>query len=299
VSNPGRITGRFEVPPVSASSSRKTIKFDVDYEDEPSPIGIVESQPWNLASLPVDFQDMLNDTYAELVYQPESSVTYRLGVRSHVGKNKQKRINGDRLFAQQWAPTYRDPAETSSLVIVVDGEKFGQAVSKQVVEELSDAMVPLLLSDMDEETLVSRLFSNMQSLLRAVQVHYDLGEEVPGIFVALLIHTTAYVLELGTCRGYLYRGSHELGRIQDFEPEHLHGDAQLHLWALALEDNDILIGCSDGLWRYLPEPEISSTLALYRQEPAEAAFELIDKGLERSGEDYLTVVLVSVTETHS
>jgi protein phosphatase len=66
-------------------------------------------------------------------------------------------------------------------------------------------------------------------------------------------------------------------------------DAEEHL----LFPRDVLILCSDGLTRMVPEPEIAGVLQA-ETSPARAAEELISLANERGGPDNITVVVVRI-----
>ncbi len=62
---------------------------------------------------------------------------------------------------------------------------------------------------------------------------------------------------------------------------------------VALEDGDVLVLCTDGLWSVVAEPEM--TRIATTDAPAEACAKLIDAALERGGPDNVTVLVLRIS----
>jgi protein phosphatase len=63
--------------------------------------------------------------------------------------------------------------------------------------------------------------------------------------------------------------------------------------AIPLEEGDVLVLCTDGLWSVVREAELAR-LAL-QESPAEACVKLVHAALERGGPDNVTVVVLRVS----
>jgi protein phosphatase len=62
---------------------------------------------------------------------------------------------------------------------------------------------------------------------------------------------------------------------------------------IALDDGDVLVLCTDGLWGVIGEAELAR-LAI-SQAPAEACVSMVNAALERGGPDNVTVVVLRVS----
>jgi protein phosphatase len=134
--------------------------------------------------------------------------------------------------------------------------------------------------------------------------------------MALVLGTMLYVTHVGDSRCYLLKGGklrrlttdHTMAqRVADASHEPLAADSQLHhiLWnalgatedapqpeivKLALEPNDLLLLCSDGLTKHVPDAEIATILSNGRP-LAECCKTLVARANADGGTDNITVVV--------
>jgi len=69
-------------------------------------------------------------------------------------------------------------------------------------------------------------------------------------------------------------------------------DADIPETPLTLEEGDILVLCTDGLWSVVGEQEIAETVKA--EEPAEACTKLVSMALDRGGPDNITLQVLRV-----
>jgi protein phosphatase len=71
-------------------------------------------------------------------------------------------------------------------------------------------------------------------------------------------------------------------------------DVDIHISSEKLQDSDVVILCSDGLWGEVAEPEIKEVLQKAAS-PLAAAKELIDSANASGGADNITAVIIQVS----
>lgn len=87
---------------------------------------------------------------------------------------------------------------------------------------------------------------------------------------------------------------HVLSRALGPEP-----DVESDMNAIPLEQDDLLLLCTDGLTKMVPDECIAETLLRVGRSPAVACQELITEANRRGGEDNVTVVIVSSNRENS
>jgi protein phosphatase len=169
-----------------------------------------------------------------------------------------------------------------------------------------------------------------QAVLRAnrwvwevAQTDVDLHGMGATLTTALIHRGRAYVAQVGDSRGYLLRGSTlyqmtedqsligalvMMGELSARQAREAEGrnimlqalgpqpDIQLAITELALQDGDLLILCTDGLFNQVPPNEISH-VALASPSLRSCCEELIGRANDRGGPDNITIVTARVTGT--
>ena len=123
----------------------------------------------------------------------------------------------------------------------------------------------------------SRIYLVRDGQISAITRDHTVGREL----VARGLSTPAEVLENPDA----HKLSRALGMDQQWEPECAPNP-------LATEPGDMLLMCSDGLYRMVPEGDALSLLLA--NEPVEAAIRLVEMANERGGKDNVTVQVVHV-----
>jgi protein phosphatase len=160
----------------------------------------------------------------------------------------------------------------------------------------------------------------------------DQGERQPALrgmgttIVAMVITTApepvAHVAHLGDSRAYLYRHgtlmqlTHDHTLVEEYlrtgsidaheariHPKRhvltralgMESDIQADRMSMPLQDDDVLLLCSDGLTKMLNDEEIKWILAEKKDDALGACDALVDASLEHGGEDNVTVVVCRST----
>ena len=151
-------------------------------------------------------------------------------------------------------------------------------------------------------------------------------EEMMGttLTAALVVDTTAYVVNVGDSRTYLYR---QCDGLQPITRDHSHvarmvehgvitreemythpkrnqiyrclGDkasVEVDDFVVPLRMNDILLLCSDGLWEMVRDRDIEKIIASSGPHPSQISAMLVQAALSRGGADNVSVVVVHVAE---
>jgi protein phosphatase len=72
-------------------------------------------------------------------------------------------------------------------------------------------------------------------------------------------------------------------------------DMMPELTSMPLTLDDVLLLCSDGLTKMLPDEEIASILERTQHNPRRACHDLVEEALARGGEDNVTVIVCAYT----
>jgi serine/threonine protein phosphatase PrpC len=162
--------------------------------------------------------------------------------------------------------------------------------------------------------------ANQAVLQRSKEVKTDMGATITA---ALVMDTTAFVVNVGDSRTYLYRECEGLTQVTR---DHSHvarlvaagqiarddiythpdrnqvyrglgsePDVKVDWFTVPLQGNDCLLLCSDGLWEMVRDPEIEKTLKEQGCNPSQASKALVRAALKGGGLDNISVIVVHVT----
>jgi serine/threonine protein phosphatase PrpC len=229
-----------------------------------------------------------------------------------------QRENNEDQFAY-WEPDADEEfARKGRLAIVADGmggHEGGQEASRIAVETIQEVFAET--PDSDAQSLLAIGFQIAhERILEYAAGHPELhGMGTTATAIALL-GNQLYYAHVGDSRLYLVRGTHisrlthdhsyvgrlvESGVISAAEAE-IHPQRHIltaalgagaELWpeippqAVELQEGDVLILCTDGLWSLLSENEIQTVVI--ESEPPEACRALIQMTRDRGGPDNITV----------
>lgn len=174
----------------------------------------------------------------------------------------------------------------------------------------------------DIAALFRRVRGYLQGVHEALKAHAASDKTLEGMGTTLTsaysVGNDLFVVHVGDSRAYLLRGgqirrithdhtlaqsyadqglipqaeveTHELGHVLtramgagDSRPEH-----DIH--HLDLQDDDRILLCSDGLTRFVPEPELASLMMAFAGS-ADAARSLVDRALAQGGTDNITAIV--------
>lgn len=199
----------------------------------------------------------------------------------------------------------------------IGGLEQGEAASSMTVQRISqwyDGILEWLdMETADGEILNAHLKDLAEDCNRLVKRYQELHRVNTGTTMSLLmiIRDRFYIVQVGDSRIYRYRkgGLEQLtrddsvtrmknGRIRLYLDNYI--GKQETLWFTCtggiLQEEDILLVCSDGLYHYLqPEDLRQVEKNIRRQKKIEAACrQLIDRMLDRGERDNITIGLVAV-----
>jgi len=224
-----------------------------------------------------------------------------------------------------WEPEAEDEFRRKGrLAIVADGMggyEGGQEASRLAVETVRYVYDEEFNGD-PQATLISALQSAHETIQRYAVEHPQFsGMGTTGTALAI-VGEQLYFAHIGDSRLYLVRGKtitrltrdHSyVGRLVEsgiVRSEDAESHPQRHILTaalgsgrdvtpdvpdqpMALQDSDLLILCTDGLWSVVPEQEISRIVQ--SNGPAEACRKLVEAALERGGPDNVTVIILRVS----
>lgn len=244
-----------------------------------------------------------------------------------VGIKRRGRPNEDSLLALQNTRVLRGCTCPVGLFVVADGmggHENGQEASRLVIQSLSETTVPSVLYGPTDDNYAELLAegvhrANLELYQHNRQEKTDMGTTITA---ALIVDTTAYVINAGDSRTYLYRASSGLSQVTRdhstvarlvenglIQPEDVythprrneiyrslghHPSEDLDSFILALQAGDLLMLCSDGLWEMVRDAEIQQIIASSLPQPAQISAALVQEALEGGGKDNISVIVVYV-----
>lgn len=224
-----------------------------------------------------------------------------------------------------WEPdSDEDFRRRGRLAVVADGMggyEGGQEASRLAVETVRSVYDNDFGGD-PQATLVEAFESAHESIQRYALEHpqfYGMGTTCTALAI---VDRQLYFAHVGDSRLYLIRGEsisrltrdHSyVGRLVEsgiVRSEDAESHPQRHILTAALgsgrdvaphtpehpvplEEGDILLLCTDGLWGLVGDPDLARVVQA--SAPAEACHKLVDMALERGGPDNITVLVLRVS----
>lgn len=261
------------------------------------------------------------------------NVSLVVGYQSDVGIKRKHKPNEDSLFAMQGARTHNSQPQQFGLFVVADGmggHANGQDASRLAIQTMIDFMLPKISVGngmMDDAAYLRLLEEGVQHANQAVhqrnlEDHADMGTTMT---TALVIGPIAYVANVGDSRTYLYRPSLGLTKVTRdhsvvaslvdagiIKPDDIYthpkrnqiyrslGEkpiVEIDSFKVELQPNDKLLLCTDGLWDMVRDPEIQRIVSAPEPNPTKTGEDLIQAALEGGGDDNISVILVSISES--
>lgn len=244
-----------------------------------------------------------------------------------VGLARKGKPNEDSLLALHNTRVLRGSPCPVGLFVVADGmggHANGQEASRLVIQSLSRTIVPSIIygptDDNYAELLVEGVHrANLEVYQRNRQEKVNMGTTIAA---ALVVDTTAYVVNAGDSRVYLYRASSGLSQVTRdhstvarlvenglIQPEDVythprrneiyrslghHPSEDLDRFILALQPDDLLLLCSDGLWEMVRDAQIEQVIASTLHQPTQISAALVQAALAGGGKDNISVIVVYV-----
>ncbi len=204
------------------------------------------------------------------------------------------------------------------------GHENGQKASRLVIQSLNKTVGPSITSGTIDDDYTELLAegvhqANLEVYHRNCQDKANMGTTVAA---ALVVDTTAYIVSAGDSRAYLYCASSGLLQVTRdhstvallvekglIQPEEIYTHPRrneiyrslgqrpredLDKLILALQPDDLLLLCSDGLWEMVRDARIRQIIASNLHQPTQISAALVQAALEGGGKDNISVISVYV-----
>jgi serine/threonine protein phosphatase PrpC/rubrerythrin len=277
-----------------------------------------------------------SDTDKTLPYGIEQlkspNLSLLVGYLTDPGIKRKHKPNEDSLFAMQGAETNNSQSQEYGLFVVADGmggHANGQNASRIAIQTIIDYMLPQISAKkpLGDEAFVKLLRDGVQHANQAVhqrnlEERADMGTTMTAAFV---FGSTAYIANVGDSRTYLYRESDGLAKITHdhsvvaslveagiIQPDDIYTHPKrnqiyrslgekpvvdVDSFIVPLKAGDKLLLCSDGLWDMVRDPEIQRLMSAPTPDPSKTGQKLIQAALDGGGEDNVSVIVVSFSES--
>lgn len=251
------------------------------------------------------------------------------GVIWDVGISRRGRPNEDSVLALRGTCNFADQLQPFELHIVADGmggHAHGRLASHLAIRGMLETVIPGLVAcnAVESEQIVDILIDGVHW---ANQVIYQYGQEQQAnmgttITATLLLAETAYIINVGDSRTYIYRPGAGLTQITRdhslvarlvetgaISPDEIYThpdrnkvyrglgdktDVTVDWFILPVQPGDLLLLCSDGLWEMVRDRQIAEILQTYASSPVLASNALLCAALLAGGNDNVGLLVVKV-----
>jgi serine/threonine protein phosphatase PrpC len=251
------------------------------------------------------------------------------GVAWDVGLKRKGRPNEDSILTLRGTCNFAETLLPFELHIVADGmggHANGRLASHLAIRGMLETVVPGLVAcnAIESEQIVDILIDGVHW---ANQVIFQYGQEQgtdlgTTITAVLLLNETAYIINVGDSRTYVYRPAAGLTQITRdhsvvarlvetgaITPDEVYThpernkvyrglgdktDVTVDWFILPVQSGDLLLLCSDGLWEMVRDPKIAETLGTYASSPALASNALLRAALQAGGSDNVSLLVAKV-----
>lgn len=253
-----------------------------------------------------------------------------VGTGWDAGITRKDRPNEDGLLVLNGVCTHNDRLQPFDLLIVADGmggHAHGQDASVLAIQTMTQSVLSRVTGsdDITGEFLLKILLDGVQSANLAVYTcnrenRIDMGTTITA---TLVLDGTAYIVNVGDSRTYLYREGEGLIRATRdhslvarlvetgaIAPDEVYthparnrvyrclGDKEevkVDWFTRCLQEGDFLLLCSDGLWEMVRDQDIEHILKRYRAHPSQASAALVQAALRGGGTDNISVIVARLT----
>ncbi|MGH2493423.1 MAG: PP2C family protein-serine/threonine phosphatase [Ktedonobacteraceae bacterium] len=252
-----------------------------------------------------------------------------VGIGWDPGIKRKHKPNEDSVLAVRSVCDARGNLVPIALYVVADGmggHASGRVASHLATHSMMQSVLPAVQHGEElSDTFLMDTLTDCAHLANSVIHEYkeehgvDLGTTITA---ALLVESTAYIVNVGDSRTYIYRRDGKLKQItRDHslvarlvsvgaiaaEDVYTHPDRNKIYRGLGEKDNvqvdwfiepaqpgDYLLLCSDGLWEMVRDHEIEKILKRCLPDVAQASDALIKAALHRGGSDNVSVIVAPV-----
>jgi serine/threonine protein phosphatase PrpC len=260
---------------------------------------------------------------------PSGSASSSPGVVWDVGLKRRGRPNEDSILTMRGTCNVAEKLQPFELHIVADGmggHTNGRLASHLAIRSMLETVIPGLLActNVESEGVIDILIDGVHW---ANQVIYQYGQDQQTdlgttITAVLLLGETAYIINVGDSRTYVYRPGAGLTQITRdhslvarlvetgaITPDEVYThpdrnkvyrglgdkmDVTVDWFILPVQAGDLVLLCSDGLWEMVRDPQIAEILQTYASSPTLASTTLLRAALQAGGSDNVGLLLVKV-----
>lgn len=261
--------------------------------------------------------------------RPAPLASTEVGIGWDPGIKRKHKPNEDSILAVRSVCDARGNLVPIALYVVADGmggHASGRVASHLATQSMMQSVLPAVQHGEElSDTFLMDTLTDCAHQANAVIHEYkeehgvDLGTTITA---ALLVESTAYIVNVGDSRTYIYRRDGKLTQItRDHslvarlvsvgaiaaEDVYTHPDRNKIYRGLGEKDNvqvdwfiepaqpgDFLLLCSDGLWEMVRDHEIEKILKRCLPDVAQASDALIKAALHRGGSDNVSVIVAPV-----
>lgn len=299
------------------------------------PVNRASNRAFSLAEASLDHSEYADTQRAPaptLVKSKRTPEMYveNVGIGWDAGIVRRSKPNEDSLVALRSTCTHNGRLLPLDLYVVADGmggHSHGQEASRLAVQCMMRAVLSNILSSdqVGSEFLIETLVEGVQWANRAVHESsqtngIDMGTTITS---ALVLDGTAYIVNVGDSRTYVFRASK--GRLSQVTRDHSlvarlvevgaisrdevythpdrnkvyrglgeKGEVKVDWFTLPVQAGDYLVLCSDGLWEMVRDQEIEGIIKKCAGDPARASAALVESALRGGGADNISVIVARV-----
>jgi PPM family protein phosphatase len=261
--------------------------------------------------------------------RPPGEARPHVGIGWDAGITRRQKPNEDSVLVQHATCTFRGQLAPLALFAVADGmggHASGQVASHLATHSLMQTVLPSIQhgDELSEEFLIETMvncahWANQDIVRYREENAVDLGTTLTA---ALVVESTATIINVGDSRTYLYHAGDGLRQItRDHsvvarlvaagviaaEEVYTHPDrnkvyrglgekeeVKIDWFTEPVQPGDVLLLCSDGLWELVRDHEIEKILRRCLPDASQAAGALVKAALHRGGTDNISVIVARV-----
>jgi serine/threonine protein phosphatase PrpC len=260
----------------------------------------------------------------------DRTLSLTVGTLSHPGITRRHKPNEDTLFAAQGMGLHHTQPHPFGLFIVADGmggHAHGQEASRLAIQAMVDQVLPKVFgcSELHEADCRQILIDGVQAANWAIYQQNTRQRMEMGttITAALVMDATAYMVNVGDSRTYLYRDPKRLRKVTKdhsvtaklvengiIQSDDIYTHPQrnqlyrslghkssivVDSFIEPLQPDDILLLCSDGLWEMVRDSLIEQILRNVPDAPQRSQA-LLEAALHAGGADNISLIMVHVSQ---
>ncbi len=283
---------------------------------------------------PFEYAEMLKTPTARLEQSKQAHAREvavdDAGIGWDVGIVRRAKPNEDSLVALRSTCTHNGRILPIDLYVVADGmggHSQGQEASRLAIQYMLQAVLPGILASeqVDDDSFIKILVDAVQRANRVVHEKSQANGIEMGttITAALVFDATAYVVNVGDSRTYIYRASD--GKLSQVTRDHSlvarlveagaitrdevythpdrnkvyrglgeKGEVKVDWFTIPAQPGDQLVLCSDGLWEMVHDQEIERILKKHAANPPRASAALVEAALHGGGADNISVIVARI-----